>query len=483
MKNMKNKKECVGMGNSNAKVPGRNAPKRKNVKRDMYSDMYEDRLKKFQSMAGDGNDAGEEISAYDLRFYTEEELDVIEQAKRDAVKQAYDDAYREEYQKARQRAAGQRMQNSANSTPRRRQAQPTTPRRENSPSQRYAAAASEKHKGENFEFGGNNTYHDKPKKSARKSNAGRTFVGVVKGLFLIIIIILLLFQVLIFRYISMVNSVDRQARLVTDAELDDRNVKNILLIGSDTRDDEERGRTDSMMLLSINKNSKEITLTSLLRDSYVEIPDHGWAKLNAAYVYGGAELLMDTIAQNFNVEVDDYVYVSFFSFIDIVDSVGGIELDVTDEEAQGMIDPMAEQNKYLGYEHGTDYLSGGGNNLLLNGNQALAYARLRYVGNADFERTDRQRTVINKIIEKAKTLNPLELDNFVKTTCRELTTNMSDGDMYIMFYKLLFSMTYDMNELRLPQEGAYYYGNHDGQSTLDPDFAAVTEELREKVYH
>ena len=265
--------------------------------------------------------------------------------------------------------------------------------------------------------------------------------------------------------------------------MSDKNVTNILLIGSDTRDENERGRTDSMILLSINKQTKQMTMTSLMRDCYVEIPDHGWAKLNAAYSYGGAELLMDTIEQNFDVAVDKFVYVSFFSFIDIVDAVGGINIDLSDDEAQYMTDPMAEQNKYLGNKKGTDYLSHGGDDMLLNGNQALAYARLRYVGNADFERTQRQRTVITKIISQAKTLSPLKLDNFMKVCCSELTTNMTKGEMYIMFYKLLFSMNYDMQQLRIPQEGAYYYGTHDEQSTLDLDFDACQREIKKKIYN
>ena len=121
--------------------------------------------------------------------------------------------------------------------------------------------------------------------------------------------------------------------------------------------------------------------------------------------------------------------------------------------------------------------------MLLNGNQALAYARLRYVGNADFERTQRQRTVITKIISQAKTLSPLKLDNFMKVCCSELTTNMTKGEMYVMFYKLLFSMNYDMQQLRIPQEGAYYYGTHDEQSTLDLDFDACQREIKKKIYN
>lgn len=446
--------------------------KKNNKQSDIYQQMYEQQLKKFQNMDGDNYNDDED----NLRFYTEEELAAIEQAKRDAAQQAYQDAYLQQYQQS------QHQYNQRSKQPRGNQQKNRQYRNVKSTPQRYEKAAKQKRQNENIEFGKKNSYTNS--KKGKKQMKGGSAVGrFFKGFFIILLVLILLFQLLIFRYISMVNSVDKGERLVTEASMSDKAVTNILLIGSDTRDEEERGRTDSMILLSINKNSKEITMTSLMRDCYVEIPDYGWAKLNAAYAYGGAELLMDTIMLNFDVEVDRYAYVSFFSFIDIVDAVGGIEIDLSDEEAQYMTDPMAEQNKYLGNKKGTDYLTHGGDGMLLNGNQALAYARLRYVGNADFERTQRQRTVITKIIAKAKTLNPLELDNFLKVCASNLTTNMSKGEMYVTVYKLLFSMNYEMNQLRIPQEGAYYYGAHDGQSTLDLDFDACQKEIKRKIYN
>jgi LCP family protein required for cell wall assembly len=427
---------------------------------DIYQQMYEQQLKKFQSMDSDNYDGTED----NLRFYTEEELAAIEQAKRDAAQQAYQDAYQRQY-----RQSQQQYQN-----PQRRRVNPT--------SQRYAKAAKKKHQNEQIEFGSNNSYNNS-KHGKKKISGGSIVGGFFKAVFIILIVLILLLQLLIFRYISMIKSVETGDRQVTNAALSSSKVTNILLIGSDTRDETERGRTDSMILLSFNSETKKTTMTSLMRDSYVEIPDHGWAKLNAAYAYGGAELLMDTIELNFDIEVEKYVYVSFFSFIDIVDAVGGIEIDLSDEEAQYMTDPMAEQNKYLGNKKGTDYLTQGGNGVQLNGNQALAYARLRYVGNADFERTQRQRTVITKIIEKAKTLGPLDLDTFFKVCASNLTTNMTKGEMYLMVYKLLFSMNYENQQLRIPGDDDYYYGTHNGQSTLDLDFDACKRELKETIYN
>lgn len=447
---------------------------------DAFKNMYDRELKKFQSMDQETDYSN---TPDDLRFYSEAELEAIEQAKRDAARQAYEDAYLDEYNRVR---AGVRQNDPQRQGQPQRQARPRpADNRASAPihpnNQKYAEAARRKHSGEQVQFGNKNEYINSGK--GRREMKGGSAVGkFFRGLFIIILVIVLLMQLLIFRYISLVNSVETGDRLVTDAALYSKEVTNILLIGSDTRDEEERGRTDSMILLSINRGTKEITLTSLMRDSYVEIPEHGWDKLNAAYRYGGAELLMDTVEHNLDVRVDRYAYVSFFSFIEIVDAVGGIDIDLSDEEAQGMTDPMAEQNKYLGNEKGTDYLTSGGKGVHLNGNQALAYARLRYVGNADFERTERQRTVITKIIDRAKTLDPLALDNFLKVCAKNLTTNMNKTEMYVFFYKLLFSIKYEMSQLRIPPEDAYYYGSHDGQSTLDLDLDACRRELEEKIY-
>ena len=220
-----------------------------------------------------------------------------------------------------------------------------------------------------------------------------------------------------------------------------------------------------------------------MRDMYVEIPNNGWGKLNSANVYGGPELLMDTIELNFDVRVDKYIYIDFYSFVDIVDALGGIELDISDEEAKGMIPPMAEQNKIMKKAKGSDYLTHGGKNMTVNGNQALAYARLRYVGNADFERTERQRIVVSKIKEKALTFNPIKLNNIATATFSHITTNMTRNELFLLENRALFILGYDTEEYRIPEEGMYSYGWHDGQSTLDVDFDACKQALKEKIYN
>ena len=309
-------------------------------------------------------------------------------------------------------------------------------------------------------------------------------------LLVIILIVFILLQLLIWKYIGDVKKAETGQRNYTSGSMESKDVLNILLVGSDTRSLDERGRTDSIILLSIDKADKKIIMTSFMRDTYVTFPGldrdgdgiDDMGKINAANVYGGPELLLDTIEYNFDISVDRYFYVDFFSFAKIVDAVGGIELDISDEEAAGMEDPMGEQNNIFGNKKGTDYLDHGGKNMHVNGNQALAYARLRYVGNADFERTQRQRTVISKIVEKAKTLNPIELNSFIETTLESLTTNYTDNELYFLSYRLPFIAKYKIESQRIPEDDTFTYGDHDVGSTLDIDFDKAKDKLRTSIY-
>ena len=144
------------------------------------------------------------------------------------------------------------------------------------------------------------------------------------------------------------------------SKISSEDVTNILLIGEDIRDTEEesRGNTDVMMIISINTKNKTITMTSLMRDMYIYMAqfDEG-NRLNSAYWHGGCEYLEQCIEDYFGIQIDRYARVNFYSFIDIVETVGGIEMEVSKAEAEGMKKPMAEQNKYLKNKKGTDYIS------------------------------------------------------------------------------------------------------------------------------
>lgn len=443
---------------------------------DPYAIQYEQQLREYERMANQGHDY--DYDDYDYDYYDQ-----------------YDEEYDgQPYQNYNQR---NRPPQSRNSRPAQRNTHSNNNRshtRNQNGHQKPKQQQSHKKQNPNnaqkrrndLQFGGNNTYRRTPVK--KKKHPIKNFF---KFLFTLVIILAVVFNALLIRYICSVKQVNTDNRENSNKPmLQGSYVRNILIIGSDSRDSKNNGRTDSMILLSINSKSKEINMTSFMRDMYVEIkgldsdgnPYDSWGKLNSAYVSGGAGLLMDTLEYNFDIKIDDYVYIDFFSFVDIVDALGGIELTVSDEEAKGMIPPMAEQNKIMGKAHGTDYLNHGGT-MVMNGNQALAYARLRYVGNADFQRTERQREVMSKIIEKALHSNPLVIDKFAKTTASNLTTNMSRADMFLLSYKLLFSLNYKTNsDLRVPPEGSYGYGNHDGQSTLDVDVEKCRDYLQNNLY-
>lgn len=242
----------------------------------------------------------------------------------------------------------------------------------------------------------------------------------------------------------------------TEALYEDADVRNILIIGSDTRVSEQRGRADSVLLISVSEHNKTITVTSLMRDSYVEIPKYGWNKLNAAYAYGGASLLLDTVEANFHIDVDEYFIVDFMAFIAIVDALGGVEITMSDAEAAGVNDVLAAGlNELVGDDRNADFLEKGGT-LLLSGKQALAYSRLRYVGNADYERTARQRTVFAAIAERVASFNPVGWFKLLRDAVPMLVTNMEEKTVMGWALEAPFLLTqYEMQTLRMPAEGTY----------------------------
>lgn len=171
-------------------------------------------------------------------------------------------------------------------------------------------------------------------------------------------------------------------------------ITNILLIGTDARDLNERARSDSIIIATIDNNTKKLKLSSIMRDTFVDIPGYGEQKINAALALGGPELLMKTIKENFNFTLDKYVMVNFWGFEDIIDGIGGIEVDVKDYE-------IPEINKFIGEVRDVKSppLTTPGLQHL-DGQQALAYARIRKVGNGSYERTERQRRVLDIVAEK-----------------------------------------------------------------------------------
>lgn len=221
--------------------------------------------------------------------------------------------------------------------------------------------------------------------------------------------------------------------------------ENILLVGSDTRGD-DIGRSDTMILATINYDTGKVHLTSFARTTYVCIPmedGNTWHALNAAYAWGGIDLLVDTIELNFKVDIDNYAIIDFEAFETAIDTLGGIDLELSQAEAD-----------YINHESGSS-LSEGTNHL--TGEQALWYARCRKIDN-DFVRTSRQRIVIDELINTATNASVTDLYRLSRQILPLITTDMTNGE--ILSHALQFASMGDfqVDQLLIPIE------NMDGES-------------------
>ena len=269
---------------------------------------------------------------------------------------------------------------------------------------------------------------------------------------------------------------------LANAPMKEDGVVNVLLIGNDSRENGEDGRSDAMILLSVSTKTKKIYMTSLLRDMYVDIPGHDGNRLNAAYSFGGAELLMETIEQNLDITVNRYVLVNFEAFANLVDAVGGIELELSSEEIEYVNGYLVEYNILTDRPQGTDNMDTSVSGLVhLNGPQALAYSRNRYLG-TDFGRTDRQRKVLTAVIKKLPSALVSNPGGLIDGLMPNLTTNLTRGECFSLSLMAGKMLTYDIESDSIPQPGTYRDVTIRKMSVLEVDFETNIRYLREKLY-
>lgn len=259
-------------------------------------------------------------------------------------------------------------------------------------------------------------------------------------------------------------------------------IYNILLIGSDTREEGDTGRSDTMILISINREQKRIVATSFLRDLYVKLPQRGYDKINAAYAWGGVELLLDTLEYNFSLHIDKYISVDFFSFVEVVDILGGVDVDVQEDELFWCNQYIHASNLLLGEPEDSDYLEkADGSFQHLSGKQALAYSRFRYVGNGDFTRTERQRKVINILFDKLKRINARTLIELLDSILPKVTTNIPTGEFLELIAILPEIGRYDIISWSVP-DLQYQYLTIDGVSSIGIDFNVYIDKIYRYMY-
>ena len=297
----------------------------------------------------------------------------------------------------------------------------------------------------------------KPKR--KKKNPVVKFFG---RLIFILLIIFLIFGLAIGNVTKRFKHIDTEVSKRPGAMK--KGVVNVLLIGQDARDGESGQRTDSIILMSINTKKNNVSMTSIMRDTYVDIPGYGGDRINAAYVYGGIDLLDQTIEENFDITIDGNAMVDFDGFLEAMTAVGDLDIALTAEEAEYM-------NANPGFGSNNDAsdevwnLTEGVNSLTPN--QLLAYSRIRYIGNSDWDRTERQRKVISAAVSRVKHGHFISGYQMATKAAPSITTDIKTWGMMRVAFGILTGG--EMKSHIIPVEDTYYGDYIDGMDVLVPD--------------
>lgn len=264
----------------------------------------------------------------------------------------------------------------------------------------------------------------------------------------IIVLVALLIGLLVYSKLNKVESgtgnIDKDE---VNIELDSQTAEalegftNIALFGLDNRQtgNYDGGNSDTIMIASIDNDTKQVKLISVYRDTFLNVKDDTYAKINSAYAYGGPKNAIAALNKNLNLDIVNYVAVDFGAVVEAIDLLDGIELTLTDQEVQIMNDNYIDEiNKVTGHKSGK--LSSGGT-YTVDGVQALAYCRIRYTAGDDFKRTERQRTVLTKMIEKAQGSSISTVSSLIDSMLGDISTSFTGKELLalvssIMDYKL-----------------------------------------------
>ncbi|BBF42548.1 hypothetical protein lbkm_1231 [Lachnospiraceae bacterium KM106-2] len=256
-------------------------------------------------------------------------------------------------------------------------------------------------------------------------------------------------------------------------------VYNILLIGEQREEGEKRGRTDTMMIATINTKENALKLTSLMRDTYVQIPGYKDNRLNTAFRTGGIDLLYETIELNYKLKLDGYIKVDYDAFENIIDLLGGVKITLTKQEADYLnTTNYISKKQYRNVKAGTQ---------ILNGNQALGYSRVRKVPTSenlryDFGRTARQRNVLNAIFDAYKSKSLTDILGLADDMLGLMTTDISNLEL-LGYAKTAMSLgVADINTITIPIADSYSQKSIRGMAVLVIDFAKNREALHDFIY-
>lgn len=246
----------------------------------------------------------------------------------------------------------------------------------------------------------------------------------------------------------------------------------VALFGGDSREGqlEEGTHADTIIIVAIDNETKEIRMASIYRDTLLQQMDDTYKKANNAYFVGGPEEAINMLNKNLDLNIEDYATVDFKAMSDVVDLMGGVELEVTDEEADMMNKYIGETAKAAGKK--ANELEGGGT-YTLDGPQAVTYSRLRKLEGGDYKRTERQRTVIMKLFEKVKTTDPVTLNEMIDTVFPQVSTSFS--------LKKIIGLSTALTKYRLGESEGFPFEKADGITYPEAGDVVVAQGLAENV--
>lgn len=310
------------------------------------------------------------------------------------------------------------------------------------------------------------------KKKKGEKNKKNLWVKITVG---IVSTLLALILIGVFSVYSLLNKVDNvqidnsdlnvNTEEITESYDDNKvkDIKNIALFGIDSEDGIS-GRSDAIMIATVDSTHKKLKLTSIMRDSYINIDGYGMDKINHAYAYGGPELAIKTINSNFGLNIEDFIAVNFSSLPVIIDLLGGVDINITEEEVPH-IPGINSAGTYT-----------------LTGDQALSYSRIRYASGGDYVRTERQRTVLNSLFNRLATKSVTSYPEILLTILPYVQTNMSSNDMLSVATKAAGVIQNGLTQDRFPRDG---YGEGitiDGVYYLSYDLETAKKQMMDYIF-
>ncbi|WP_077834996.1 LCP family protein [Clostridium felsineum] len=254
---------------------------------------------------------------------------------------------------------------------------------------------------------------------------------------------------------------------------------NIALFGVDRRQKTDISRSDSIMILTMDPTHKKLKISSIMRDTYVNVDGHGKTKITHAYAYGGPQLAIKTINENFNLNVKDYVTVDFYAFEKIIDKLNGVEIDVQPDEVNYLNSYIDEVSKYEKVKPNHVTASG---KQLLDGRQAVAYSRIRYTAGGDFQRTERQRTVLMAVFNKMKAQGKGNMISMMDEMLPYTETSLGSLDIAKYGTKFLSLNIDSIDQERFPVDGYCSGITVDGVWYLNTDLAVTSDQMRKYIF-